>query len=228
MSPLTAYFYKLILLHFLELKISYNTQFCRVVLFNTKDILIGARPPFYRSWLNKNFFLIQDLLGDDGKVLSFSKFIRKFQLNGNFLHYTKVVSAIPKDLIDDPQRYHIVKTYCILSESSFQLSAADLSLDLLKMKNRSFYWLLKWERDLLPEKILAKQYFSRVKNICRDNKLRGLYFKLLHSIVVEKRELFTYGKKIAENALCPCCKRNDSIIHTLYNFQWTKWFCFQK
>ena len=107
----------------------------------------------------------------------------------------KVVSAIPKDLIDDARRYHIVKTYCILSEISFQLSAADLSLDLLKMKNRSYCWLLKWERDLLPEKILAKQYFSRVKNICRDNKLRRFYFKLLHSIVVEKRELFTYGKK---------------------------------
>ena len=107
----------------------------------------------------------------------------------------KVVSAIPKYLIDDARRYHIVKTYCILSEISFQLSAADLSLDLLKMKNRSYCWLLKWERDLLPENILAKQYFSRVKNICRDNKLRRFYFKLLLSIVVEKRELFTYGKK---------------------------------
>ena len=60
------YFYKLILLHFLELKISYNKQFCRFVSFNNKDILIGGRPIFYSSWLNKNVFLVQDLLGDDG------------------------------------------------------------------------------------------------------------------------------------------------------------------
>ena len=71
----------------------------------------------------------------------------------------QLVSAIPKDLIDDARRYHIVKTYCILSESSSQLSAADLSLDLLKMKNRSYYWLLKWERDLLPEKNTCKAIF---------------------------------------------------------------------
>ena len=130
----------MILLHFLELKIYYNTQFCRVVSFNNKDILIGGRPIFYRSWLNKNVFLVQDLLGDDGKVLSYSEFFRKFRLNGNFLQYMQVVSAIPKDLIDDARRYHIDKT-SILSESSFQPSA-NLSLELLKMKNRKYYWLL--------------------------------------------------------------------------------------
>ena len=104
---------KLILLHFLELEINfliiYYTQFCQFVLFNNKDILIGGRRIFYRSWLNKNVFLVQDLLGDDGKVLSYSEFFRKFRLNRNFLHYMQVVSVIPKDLIDDAQRYHIDK-----------------------------------------------------------------------------------------------------------------------
>ena len=61
-----------------------------------------------------------------------------------------------------------------------------------------------------------------MKNICSDNKLRKFYFKLLHRIVVTKRELFTYG--IAENAICPYCKQNDSIIHTFCNCHWTKWF----
>ena len=104
-----------------------------------------------------------------GKVLSYSEFFRKFQLNGNFLQYMKVVSEIPKNLMDDARRCHIDKT-SILYESSFQLSA-DLSLDLLKMKNRNYYWLLiskdqheinanmKWEVDLLPEKIPAKALF---------------------------------------------------------------------
>ena len=128
--------------------------------------LSGSQPVFYRSWLNKNVFLVQDLLGDDGKVLSYSEFFRKFQLNGNLLQiYMQVVSAIPKDLINDAWRYHIDKT-SILSESSFQLSA-DLSLDLLIMKNRNYYWLLtskdqheinaimKWERDFLSEKNIS-------------------------------------------------------------------------
>ena len=35
---------------------------------------------------------------------------REFQLNGNFLHYMQIVSAIPKDLIDDARRYHLDKS----------------------------------------------------------------------------------------------------------------------
>ena len=69
---------------------------------------------------------------------------------------------------------------------------------------------------------IRKKYFSCVKNICRDNKLRKFYFKLSHRIVITKRELLTYG--IAENAICPYCKQNDSIIHTFCNCYWTKWF----
>ena len=98
---------------------------------------------------------------------------QEIQLNGNLLQYMQVVSAIPKDLINDAWRYYIDKT-SILSQSSFQLSA-DLSLDLHKMKNRNHYWLLtskdqheintnmKWERDLLPEKIflLCEKYLQR-------------------------------------------------------------------
>ena len=76
------------------------------------------------------------------------------------------------------------------------------------------------KRPPTRKKILAKHYFSHVKNICRDNKLREFYLKLLHRIVVIKRGLFTYG--IAENALCPRCKQNDSIIHTFCNFHWTR------
>ena len=34
-------------------------------------------------------------------------FLGKFRLNGNFLQYMQVVSAIPTDLIDDARRYHI-------------------------------------------------------------------------------------------------------------------------
>ena len=35
---------------------------------------------------------------------------REFQLNGNFLHYVQIVAAIPKDLINDAQRYHLDKS----------------------------------------------------------------------------------------------------------------------
>ena len=104
----------------------------------------------------------------------------------------QVVSAIPKYLIELAQKSHIDKI------NLFQL-APDVSLDLLKMKNKDYYWLLidsekheikassKWKRDLQIDETILETSFTRVKGICSDNKLKEFYFKLLHRTVVKKR-----------------------------------------
>ena len=91
------------------------------------------------------------------------------------------------------------------------------------MKNRDYYRLLinkepielkansKWERDLQIDQTSLKPIFRRVKSVCKDNKLREFYFKLLHRIEVTKKELFLFGK--AEDTKCPYCEINDSIIN---------------
>ena len=95
------------------------------------------------------------------------------------------------------------------------------------MKNRDYYWLLinkeaielkansKWERDLQTDQTSLKTFFTHVKSVCKDNKLREFYFKLLHKIVVTKKELFLFGKE--EDTKCPYCEMNDSIIHTFHS-----------
>ena len=226
------HFYKLILQYFLELKISFNTQFCRYVLFNNKEILIGGQSFFYRNWFNKNVFLIQDLLREDGKLLSYPEFTRKYKIRCNFLIYMQVVSAIPKCIIELAQKSHIDKVNFLCS-NLFQL-APNVSLDLLKMKNKDCYWLLidnekheikassKWKRDLQIDETILETSFTRVKSICSDNKLKEFYFKLLHRTVVTKKELFIYG--IEDNSLCSYWGQNDSIIHTLLKCHWTQLF----
>ena len=80
----------------------------------------------------------------------------------------------------------------------------------------------KWERDLQIDQSSLKHFFSRVKNVCKDNNLREFYFKLLHRIVVTKEELVLFG--IAEDIKCPYCEMNDSIIHTFHNSNWSQLF----
>ena len=69
---------------------------------------------------------------------------------------------------------------------------------------------------------ISKTLFWSRKNVCRDNKLREFYFKLLHRIVVTKKELFLFG--LAEDTKCPYCKMNDSIFHTFSNCHWSQIF----
>ena len=102
------------------------------------------------------------------------------------------------------------------------------------MKNRDYYWLLinkepielkansKWERDLQIDQTSLKTFFTRVKSVCKDNKLREFYFKLLHRIVVTKKDLFLFGK--AEETKCPYCGINYSIIHTFHSCNWSQSF----
>ena len=101
------------------------------------------------------------------------------------------------------------------------------------MKNKDFYKLLmskadkirlkastKWAQDLQVDHIPLESYFGDMKTICKDNKLREFYFKLLHRTIVTKKELFLYGKE--DNMLCTFCQMSDSIIHTFQNCSCTK------
>ena len=109
----------------------------------------------------------------------------------------QVVSAIPKCIIELAQKSHIDKVNFLCS-NLFQL-APDVSSDLLKMKNKDYYWLLidnekheikasfKWKRDLQIDETILETSFTRVKSICSDNKLKEFYFKLLHRTVVTKK-----------------------------------------
>ena len=226
-------FYKLILLYFLEIKESFPNQSGQeLILFNNKDILINGPTIFYRDWFDRGIYLVRDLLKSDGKFLSYTEFVQKYDLRCNFLIYFQVVSAIPRHLVERAMSYPVDRAG-LLSSTMFHLSP-ETSINLTKMKNKDYYQLLvnkekiepkatsKWERDLQVGQASLQPFFSRVRNVCRDNKLREFYFKLLHRIVVTKKELFLFG--VAEDAKCPYCELNDSIIHTFHNCNWSQLF----
>ena len=98
-----------------------------------------------------------------------------------------------------------------------------MSLNLLKIQSRDYYWLLnrgdtkatgliKWEKELQLVDFKWEDYFNSIKTLCNETKLRDFYYQLLHRIVTTKRELFFYG--IASNQTCYLCGMPDSIKHT--------------
>ena len=153
----------------------------------------------------------------DINFLSYSEFIRKYDLRCNFLIYFQVVSAIPRHFVECARANPTDRSDLPLN-SVFQLSP-EISTNLTIMKNRDYYRLLinkepielkansKWERDLQIDQTSLKTIFSHVKNVCKDNKLREFYFKLLHRTVVTKKELFLFSK--TEDTKCPYCGMNE-------------------
>ena len=104
------HFYKSMLQHFLELKVAYNCDIGQdLVLFNNKEILIENQTIFYKEWFQKGIFLVQDLLHENGQLLTFQEFIQRYDVKCNFLKYMQVVSAIPKHLLDKAREKQVGK-----------------------------------------------------------------------------------------------------------------------
>ena len=170
----------------------------------------------------------------DGKFLSQAEFVRKYDVHCNFLTHMQVVSAIPQSLIHRAREKLIDKS-TFFQASEFQLTT-DITMNLLKMKNKDYHRLLiknprykhrlkgieKRQRDLKPHATTIDSFFGSVKYISSDNKLRELCFKLLHRIVVTRRELYSFG--IVNDTLCIYRGENDSVIYTFCNCRWSKEF----
>jgi len=58
----------------------------------------------------------------------------------------------------------------------------------------------------------GKKIFTSLKSICKETKLKEFQFKLIHRIVVTKKELHRYGIKMDDE--CLYCGEKDSIDHT--------------
>ena len=102
------------------------------------------------------------------------------------------------------------------------------------MKNRDYYWLFvkkntpsvtalsKWERDLSSNDIPWENCFKQIKFMCKENKLKEFCFKLVHRILVSKKELHLFG--ISNNSNCTYCGQPDSISHTFIECHHSKKF----
>ena len=106
------------------------------------------------------------------------------------------------------------------------LPTPNTTIDLHKMKNKDYCWLLinKDDVEITQQAVDLNldTFFNRVKNVCKNNKLKEFYSKLLHRIVVTKKEHSFYGME--SDMLCLLCQEPDSISHTFLNCHWSKHF----
>ena len=110
-----------------------------LLLFNNKDILIDRNSFFLQKWKEKGVILIQDILDNDEKSLTFTSFQDRFKIKCNFLSYHQVISVIPKRLLQKATslgRRENLRAY----KTTFPLTPS-LNIDLYKIEYKDYYWL---------------------------------------------------------------------------------------
>ena len=110
------------------------------------------------------------------------------------------------------------------------------------MRCKDYYSLfqVKWETQPTSVQSWSKHYppfvnkwnnlYKNISKMSADNKLRQFSFKLLHRILITKKELKRY--KIKPDDECFFCKSPDSLEHTFlacsvaedFFFEMTTWF----
>ena len=186
LDPKLPIFYRDILSLFSELKSKYNYQQGQeTILFNNKAILIGGKPFFLREWFSKGIISIQDLLNENGQLISFQQFQRKYDCKTNFLKFYQVINAIPKTLLTRARNFgKLPKESYLGDQCKFQLEE-NIEIDLEKAKAKDFYWLLnnkvnhsfptgptKWSKNLNLNSTDWGHFFKLTKRICKENKLK--------------------------------------------------------
>ena len=229
-------FYRNMLTFFDELKNLYSYDGMQdMVLFNNKEILVGGKPVFIKEWFDRNILSIQDLLNSNGQLLSFQEFINKYDCNTNFLQFYQVISAIPKYLVTKARNTEPSENELYTRNNFLFPLDAHTQIQLEKAKTRDFYCLLirkihtvsqtgpmKWDSVTRLDDNAWEKIFTSLKNICKKTKLKEFQFKLIHRIVVTKKELHRYGIKADDE--CLYCGEKDSIEHTFLNCQFVKIF----
>ena len=72
--------------------------------------------------------------------------------------------------------------------------------------------LKKWKEHFPNSFLDWRSSFTKIYQITKDNKLRQFLFKILHRIIITKKELKKFN--IASDDHCNLCSRTDSIMHT--------------
>ena len=229
-------FYRNILVYFSELKTLYSfDQAQNIILFNNKEILVDSKTFFIREWFKKGILSIQDLLHNTGQPMTYQEFMNKYSCKTNFLQYYQVISAIPKHLLAKAKSTKpINKELYSDNNLSLQLNES-ITLYLNKIKTSDFYTLLctkihttghsgpqRWSKDLSLDEDKWEKIFTSLKTVCRETKLKEFQYKLIHRIVVTKKELYRYG--IKEDDECIYCGEKDSINHTFRDCHFVKNF----
>ena len=167
--------------------------------------------------------------------MTYQEFTNKYSCKTNFLQYYQVISAIPKHLLAKAKSTKpINKELYSDNNLSLQLNES-ITLYLNKIKTSDFYTLLctkihttghsgpqRWSKDLSLDEDKWEKIFTSLKTVCRETKLKEFQYKLIHRIVVTKKELYRYG--IKEDDECIYCGEKDSINHTFRDCHFVKIF----
>ena len=188
------------------------------VLFNEK-FKIGGNVITNTKLVDKNVWYVAHFLKENGSFLRYEEFIRKYDMNLDFISYAGYVSML--------KNFFAKMKITITDINPLQMPLA-LKIIFSIQKGTKLYYntmtydenvpkcCVKWENKL-QSTICWRKVFLQIQKI-KDIKLKWLQIRIVHRILASN--IVWKEMKIVENDLCTFCKMHkDSIDHFMWKCQ---------
>ena len=208
-KSISSFYLELLDYYFKELHLYFQDEYnSDLILWNNRDITIEGKSLYWKHWVASGIYFIHDILNEQGKYLTYEEFKCKYKININFINYFQILASIPTNLKSKAVSTMRPLESSLQEHNIFNLSN-NKSILLNKMRCKDYYALFQEKAEIIPTpvKSWSKKYpnvadkwnelFHNISHLSIDNKLKQFSFKLLHRILMTKKELKRF--KIAPN-----------------------------
>ena len=192
-------------------------------IFCNKNLLVGGKCFFYKSWLDKGICYIQDLMDNECNFLDFNAFSQSTSINTNFLQYQGVIECIKKlmrkkENTGSTDKNIIGPVFPKVVQSILKQKKGSQNIyKVLNKNNVEPTGKNKWNHLYhIDEKSWEYIYLAPFK-ITKCTKLRWFQTCINHKILVTNK--FLYQIKMIDSPNCCFCGNNEESIEHLF------WHC---
>ena len=221
-------FWKEMLTHLASLFQANYYSFLSHPLWKNSRIKIDKNSILLKSWSQKGILFVNDLVNEDGSLLSQTDCERKFNTSFNFLRYFSVCQAIKcaykMELGQCSKHLHnpVVPSY-IATLMSDKSGCSRIYKILLGNRDCTEKTASKWESVLqsqMSSELIGKYNCTIFRFSC-DISLRYFQYKIMNGICYMNRHLFKM--KISNSDLCSFCgKEQETLLHFFIECRYSK------
>ena len=193
-------------------------QFLSQPIWFNSNFKVGGTCMFYRNWYERGIRFVNDLLDENGSLLSYENVTQMFDLRTNFLDFRSVITTVRRFL-----------TMSNLNVAQCKLNVPFLPFTLIEvLRNkkgcRDMYDILvtktvhspaiqKWQNDiLLPENFKWNDLIPHLRKCTKDTTLIWFEIRIMHRILATN-SLLQKMNILLDNRCSFGCGEEETIIH---------------
>lgn len=186
-------------------------------IWHNGRIRVGGQPVFFSHWAKSGIFFINDLIKEDGSLLSLTDLKNNYNININFLDYYSIMLLIPqewKSILRDNQIEkldELCNKHILLLRVSQKVVKPFYKIFIQKVFEKPLKSQNKWMTDLniTEEENWDIIYQLPFKSIL-STKLQSFQYKLYLRILYTNSMLMKCG--LSETELCSYCFETKESI----------------